>query len=283
MDVSIPGKAVVTGAGSGLGRSFAMALAQQGWMVGLVDKNALKAKVTLGMVRGAGGDGEAYQCDVSDHDQFAAAAEHFYREWGEVNLLVNDAGVIDVGHTGAVLLENWRRAVDVDLMSVIYGCHSFVPRMKAQSGRAYIVNIASLAGIATLPEMGPYNVAKAGVIALSETLRVELAPDGIGVTVVCPSFFDSNLLEEATYTDPSEEEFAHLTFDNARMTSDRIAELTLRAVARNKLYVLPQDTSKFMWLYKRFLPGLGARIDSLTYRLGLARKIMEFLARRGMA
>jgi NAD(P)-dependent dehydrogenase (short-subunit alcohol dehydrogenase family) len=283
MDVSGPAKAVVTGAGSGLGRSIALVLARRGWTVGLVDKDASKAEVTLGMVRGAGGDGVAVQCDVTDPAQVTAMADGFFERWGEVNMLVNDAGVIDVGRTGAVLLENWRRSVEVDLMGVIYGCHSFVGRMKTQSGRAHIVNIGSLAGIATLPEMGPYNVAKAGVIALSETLRVELAPYGIGVTVVCPSFFNSNLLETATYTDAYEEEFAHITFENARMTSDDIAERTLIAVGRGKLYVLPQMTARLMWLFKRLLPGLGARLNALTYRLGLAQRIMLFLAKRGLA
>jgi NAD(P)-dependent dehydrogenase (short-subunit alcohol dehydrogenase family) len=97
MDVSVPAKAVVTGAGSGLGRSIALVLARRGWTVGLVDKDASKAEVTLGMVRGAGGDGVAVQCDVTDPAQVTAMADGFFERWGEVNMLVNDAGVIDVG------------------------------------------------------------------------------------------------------------------------------------------------------------------------------------------
>ena len=283
MDISTPGNAVITGAGSGLGRSFAMALARLGWNLGLLDLNELQAQVTLGMVSGACRKGEAYRCDVRDPGQVEGAASYFFSEWGQVNLLVNCAGVIDLGDIGDVTEENWRRAVEVDLMGVVWCCNAFVPRMKEQHARSHIVNIASLAGIACLPQMGPYNVAKAGVIALSDTMKVELAPYRIGVTVVCPSYFDSNLLDTMTTTAEEQAELMRLTFANARMGADRIAELTLGAVRMNRLYVLPQKSSKIIWADKRLWPSAGARLNAWLYRVGIGMWLLRFLARHGLA
>lgn len=283
MDISTPGNAVITGAGSGLGRSFAMALAGRGWKLGLVDTDELRAEVTRGMVEGAGGKGVAYRCDVSDPLEVAEMAKHFFTTWGQVNLLVNCAGVIDLGHIGDVTVENWRRAVDVDLMSVVWCCNAFVPPMKEQHGRSHILNVASLAGIACLPEMGPYSVAKAGVIALSDTMKVELAPWRIGVTVLCPSYFDTNLLDTLSTTTGEQAELMRLTFDNARMGADRIAELALCAVSMNRLYVLPQMSSKVIWANKRIWPSAGSRFTALLYRVGIGMWLLKFLARHGLA
>jgi NAD(P)-dependent dehydrogenase (short-subunit alcohol dehydrogenase family) len=283
MDISTPGNAVITGAGSGLGRSFAMALAGRGWKLGLVDRNEPQTQVTLGMVEGAGAAGVAYRCDVSDPRQVEQMAKHFFSGWGQVNLLVNCAGVIDLGDIGDVTVENWRRAVEVDLMGVVWCCNAFVPPMKEQHGRSHIVNVASLAGIACLPQMGPYNVAKAGVIALSDTMKVELAPYRIGITVVCPSYFDTNLLDTMTTTGQEQVELMRLTFDNARMGADRIAELALRAVNMNRLYVLPQMSSKLIWANKRIWPSAGSRFTALLYRVGIGMWLLKFLARHGLA
>ena len=282
MDISIPGNAVITGAGSGLGRALAMALARRGWKLGLVDIKQTQARVTLGMIESAGASGEAYCCDVTDPSRVEKMCRHFFTSWGQVNLLVNCAGVIDLGHVGDVIVENWRRAVEIDLMGVVWCCNAFVPPMKEQHGRSHIVNIASLAGIACLPEMAPYNVAKAGVIALSETMKVELAPDRIGVTVVCPSYFDTNLLDTMTTTTSEQAELMRLTFDNARMGADRIAELALSAVSANRLYVLPQMSSKVIWADKRLWPGAGSRLNAWLYRVGIGMWLLRFLARHGL-
>ena len=122
---------------------------------------------------------------------------------------------------GEASLENWRWIMGINLWGVIHGCHVFAPRLIAQRGGA-VLNVASAAGIACAPTMGPYNVTKSGVIALSETLAAELAPHGVGVTVLCPVFFKTNLLENLRVADPQQSGFvngAALTVDGG-WTSD---------------------------------------------------------------
>ena len=107
---------------------------------------------------------------------------------------MNNAGVAAGGLVGEQSLDDWKWIVDINLWGVIHGCHVFAPRFRAQRS-GYILNVASAAGFVSLPEMASYNVTKAGVIALSETLCGELSPCGVRVSVTCPSFFKTNLMD----------------------------------------------------------------------------------------
>ena len=180
-------RAAITGAGSGLGRALSLELAKQGWRILVADIQEERAQETLHLVTQAGGSGEAFCCDVTAKNQVAAMADKVFREWGGVDLLINNAGVSMAGFVGRSPLENWQWIVDIDLWGVIYGCHYFIPQMK-KMGVGHIVNIASNAGISSLPEMAAYNVAKAGVISLSETLRSELAPYNMALLQYAPHF-----------------------------------------------------------------------------------------------
>jgi NAD(P)-dependent dehydrogenase (short-subunit alcohol dehydrogenase family) len=247
--------AVITGAGSGLGRAMALAWAARGWKIGAADLDGERAEETVGMVKRAGGDGEAFLCNVRNLMEVQAMADHFFSSWGEVGLLANNAGVGDAGLVGEVLIENWERIVETNLWGVIHGCHAFIPRMKEQ-GRGHIVNTASAAGFCNFPEMGTYNLVKAAVISLSETLRVELAPSNIGVTVLCPAFFSSNLGDALTYTDEAQKKLLDVVFSRAKLTADEVARNMVRAVSRNKLYVVPGTDAKVLWFVKRLAPSL---------------------------
>ncbi|MFH1149429.1 MAG: SDR family NAD(P)-dependent oxidoreductase [Actinomycetota bacterium] len=273
--------AVITGAGSGLGRSLALNLARQGWTIGISDVDAERAGCTLELVEKAGGSGEVYRCDVRDADQFGAMARHFFAEWGGVSLLVNNAGIAVAGSVGDAEISEWRRIVDVNLMGCVNGCHAFIPLMK-RGGGGHIVNIASFAGIMNLPEMAPYNMTKAGVISLSETLSMELAPDRIGVTVACPTFFDTNLLDTMTCTNEFQTEFARSAFCNARITCDDVAASILKGARKGKLYVMPQTSARLSWLAKRFFPLLTNRVFALGYRYGIARPVIMWMSKHGM-
>lgn len=131
-------------------------------------------------------------------------------------------------------------------------------------------------------EMGPYNTAKAAIISLSETLRWELAPDKIGVTVLCPMFFNTHLLDNMRYTDQFECDFAHSTFDHARMTADEVAAKAIKAVEKRKLYCVPQGMGKFFWGVKRISPSFFSGLMSLINRMPVARPIYMLLARLGL-
>lgn len=280
--ISIRGKrAVITGAASGFGRSLALALADRGCRIGIADINVEGALATLEMVEKRKGSGEIYPLDVVKPEEVEAMADHFFKSWGGVDLLVNNAGVAVVGIVGEIPLENWKRVIDINFWGMVYGCHSFIPRMKAQ-GSGYILNMASAAGLLSMMEMAPYNTSKAAVISLSETLKTELAPHGIGVTVLCPMFFKTNLLESMTYTNAFEESLSRVCFDQATLSSDQVAEAAIQAVEREKLYCVPQLSGRTHWYQKRLSPSLYYGQMSLLNRRGWARPLLLWLGRHGL-
>lgn len=274
-------RAVITGAASGIGRALAVSLAGKGCTILIADLNEQGAIDTLDLVRQAGGSGEVFRCDVSKFDDVKRMADHCFDTWGRVDLLVNNAGVAAAGFVGDIPIKDWEWIVSINLWGVIYGCHAFIPAMKKQ-GSGYIVNVASAAGIISSPEMSSYNVTKAGVISLSETLRSELAPNNIGVTVVCPTFLNTNLLDNMRYTDDFERDFTRTAFDYSKISADTVAEMTLRAVEKNRLYVLPQLSAKMFWYSKRLSPSSHIGWLAFLMRNGWARNFMMTMARRGL-
>lgn len=277
----IPRTAVITGAGSGVGRAMALAWAREGFKAGIADISLPAAEETLELVRSAGGEGEVMHCDVRQVKDVKALADHFFGTWKEVGILVNNAGVADAGYVGDIPLDNWGRTINTSLWGTIYGCHVFVPRMKAQGG-GHIVNTASAAGLLNMPEMAPYNVAKAGIISLSETLRAELHPHGIGVTVLCPSFIRTNLVNATTTTDPWQSELVEALFTNAKITPDEVVDATIKAVRKNRMYVVPQFTPRWGWRIKRLNPGAFTAGFASSYKAPYGKRLAMFFARRGM-
>lgn len=274
-------RVVITGAASGFGRALALAMARRGCRIGIADINLEGAAETLRLVEGAGGGGEVYQLDVRELAGWEAMADHFFSSWGGVDLIVNNAGVVSVGHVGDIAPENWEWIFDINFWGVVFGCHTFVPRMKAQGG-GHILNTASAGGLLCMQEMAPYNTSKAGVVALSETLRSELSPYGIGVTVACPMFFHTHLLDEMRYTDEFQAEFAKATFANARMSAEEVARAVVRAVERRKLYAVPQASGKVLWGIKRISPGFFFGSLAFLNRSGVGRRLFMWMAGKGL-
>jgi len=247
----------------------------------VADLDMKEAAITSTMVVQAGGAGEVYRCDVTRVEEVQAMAAHVFAAWGGLDLLVNNAGVAAAGVVGNMPIEDWHWLMNINLWGMVYGCHAFIPRMK-QSQRGHIINVASLAGILSLPEMACYNVSKAAVISLSETLRGELAPFGIGVSVVCPSFFNTNLLRDMRYCDEFQCTFAHAAFDNARMTSEDVAGLVLKAWEKNRLYVLPQASAKMQWFFKRLSPANYYENFARLNKSDMFRRFVLVMARLGL-
>jgi NAD(P)-dependent dehydrogenase (short-subunit alcohol dehydrogenase family) len=273
-------KAIITGAACGLGRSLSLALAAEGWQIGIVDINVDDANTTLEEVRRKGADGEIFSCDVADLDQVEAMAEHFFTLWGSVDLMVNNAGVATVGDVGSMPMSEWRRLIDIDLFGVIHGCHAVIPKMKRQ-GYGYIVNTASAAGVASLPGMSAYNVCKAGVISLSETLKVELAPFHIGVSVICPTFFKSDLIHSFHSGGHPFFETTKTGFENTRVTSDIIAQRFIHSLKRGTFYIFPQTNAIQVWFTKRFAPSLYLRLLAFLNGRGKLEPLLDAMAQRG--
>ncbi len=259
---------VVTGAGSGLGRALAKALAAKGAVVVVSDVREPAARDTAREIGAAGGVAHVVVCDVTRADEVARLAAEAARVAGDVDLLVNNAGVGAAGEVGEGALDAWRQAIGVNLWGVIHGCHYFVPRMRAR-GHGHVLNVASAAAIAAAPGMGAYNVTKAGVLALSETLAAEAARDGVGVTVLCPSFFPTNILRDSVGPIPDgKRRLAETAMQRSKHSADDIARLALAAVERGKLYALPHREVRWLWRMKRAAPGAYARLLAALERRG---------------
>jgi short-subunit dehydrogenase len=152
--------------------------------------------------------------------------------------------------------------------------------MKAH-GSGHIVNTGSIGAFVALPGVSPYCVSKAGVIALSETLRSELAPHNIGVTVTCPSFFKTNIIETTTFGEDFQRELLELAFASAKMDCDEVARRVLGHIEKNRLYSLPQASAWFSWLNKRFAPVLMVKAWSWLNRRGWLERVLKMSVRGG--
>jgi NAD(P)-dependent dehydrogenase (short-subunit alcohol dehydrogenase family) len=226
---------VITGAGSGFGRALAFVLAKRGAKIVCADLNEKTAAETarLALARGAK-DSRHVVCDVSKlEDVEALAASCVDHPFGPVDLVVNNAGVSSGGLIGESPMADWRWTIEIDLFGVIYGCHAFVPLLRKQ-GHGHILNMASAAGLLSAPQMGAYNVAKAGVVALSETLAAELVGTKLGVTVLCPTFFQTDIAKSGRFVDAKSKAVAEKFVDSGK-EAEGIALAAVKAVEGNEL------------------------------------------------
>jgi NAD(P)-dependent dehydrogenase (short-subunit alcohol dehydrogenase family) len=177
--------AVVTGGGAGIGRSLCLAFAAEGMNVVVVDRETERALQVAAEVEATGVGVMAQTCDVSDGHAVERLKDTAFAAFGEVNILCNNAGVVQSGPLAEAPQEDWDWVFKVNLWGVVNGIRSFVPEMKRQGG-GHVVNSASLSGLFALAGFGVYTASKYAVVAISETLRMELASHGIGVSVLCP-------------------------------------------------------------------------------------------------
>lgn len=189
--------AVVTGAGSGIGLALARALAAESMSVVLADVEHAALEKAAAAIAETGVEVLAVRTDVSDPAEVEALADAAYDRFGAVHVLCNNAGVSGGGLSWEISLEDWDWVLGVNLRGVINGVHAFVPRMVAGGEDGHVVNTASVAGLVTTPFMASYNVSKHGVVALSETMSIELAMVGspLGVSVVCPGWVRTRIHE----------------------------------------------------------------------------------------
>ncbi|ENX22905.1 hypothetical protein F892_02148 [Acinetobacter vivianii] len=256
--------AVVTGAGSGIGRSFALELAKRGGTVVCSDINLDAAKETVAQIEALGAKAFAVKCDVGNAKQVEKLAEQAEQLMQHpTTLVINNAGVGLGGKFDETSLEDWKWVSDINLWGVIHGCHYFVPKFK-QLGRGAIINVASAASYTAAPEMTAYNVTKAGVRALSETLSAELRKHNIKVNVLCPTLVPTNIIKNGKV--PHKGILDYALTNLAFTTSEKVAKLTLDRLDKNELYTIPQIDAKLFWLMKRTAPNLYAKFLGTSYR-----------------
>lgn len=243
----------ITGGASGLGQAIALRYARAGWRVCIADVNGARGAETLKALTALTPHAHSLRCDVTREEELRAASEWLTSSWGGVDVVVNNAGVAQAGAIEEVPLEDWQWILDINLLGVVRGCKVFTPLFKRQ-GHGYFVNVASMAGLLDAPMMSSYNATKAAVVSLSETLHNELADDHIGVSLVCPSFFKTNLAESLRTSNPGLRTALGKLLERSPITAEDIADQIFRAVERRDFYVLPHPEGRRAWLMKRLLP-----------------------------
>ncbi|MEI9940345.1 MAG: SDR family NAD(P)-dependent oxidoreductase [Pseudomonadota bacterium] len=261
---------VITGAASGIGRATAFAFARGAAELFVCD---LSSERLLGLEQELLAAGarqvHAAAVDVGSREQMANFCELVCRI-GTPDVLVNNAGVGLAGGLLATSLEDWQWILNVNLWGVVHGCHFFAPRMAA-SGRGQIVNIASAAGYYNSEAMTAYGTTKYAVVGLSEGLRTELAPFGVGVSVVCPGFINTPIVANMRMRGPAypETERANVKrfYERRNYPPERVARAVLRAVQHNPALLPVTPEAWALYAMKRIAPDLGRRSLAALQRL----------------
>lgn len=243
----------VTGGASGLGRAIALRYAREGARVCIGDINPAQGTEVEGEINAAGGEGYFVNCDVRRLTDLEKVRDDLADKWGGVDVVVNNAGVAAAGSIEDATLADWEWILDINVLGVVRGCKAFTPLFK-QQGYGTFVNVASMAGLMLAPMMGSYNVSKAGVIALSETLSQELRDDGIHVCCVCPAFFQTNLTETMRSSIAGVQQSVGKLMQRSSITADDVAEDIHRAVKGGDFWVLPHAKERRLWVLKRHAP-----------------------------
>jgi NAD(P)-dependent dehydrogenase (short-subunit alcohol dehydrogenase family) len=272
MDVErMDGKlALVTGAGSGIGRETALLCAQRGARLAICDVDETGLAGTERDARGLGCDVLAQRVDVGDRGQMQTFAASVHERAGAVDLLVNNAGV----GLGASFLEtpldDWEWILPINVMGVVHGCHMFVPAMVERGRGGHVVNLSSAAGFFANPSLAAYTATKFAVLGLSEALRVELRPRGIGVTAVCPGLINTPITRNSRLRGRNEAQRERLVriYQRRNYGPDRVAQRIMKAVQGNRAVMPVTGEAWGMWWLSRFTPslarGLARAIDAAS-------------------
>jgi len=260
----IDGKtAVITGAAGGMGLSMARSFAGAGMKVVLADIDADRLADSVATLQKQGHAAIGVPTDVADEQQIQALAQAALDEFGAVHVVSNNAGIGIAGTVDEMTLDDWKWTLDVDLWSVIYGVRTFLPILKEQ-GEGHITATSSMAGLTCGPVLGAYHVAKHGVVALMDTVRIELklAKSDVRASVLCPGPIDTAIAYsdrlrpddlETRENNKLEEKFFHNLKSElaAGMDPDEVGDMVLEAVENERFWILTHPEEFMPFIEKR--------------------------------
>lgn len=269
--------AFITGAASGIGLALTKEFLSQGANVMMADINAAQLKAEAAKLKATGENVATCVCDVRKPESVQAGADATIEAFGKVHIVVNNAGVSLAGSTGNVDLKDWQWIVDINLMGVVYGVEIFTPLIRSYGDGGHIINTASMAGHATMPTLGPYNATKFAVVGYSEALAQELAPQNIHVSVLCPTWIQTNIAEAGAgrpsgvdITDPGGKELyetVKVLVKNG-MSPELYAKTVVEAASRKQLYVFNDAEAR---------PSIDARRDMILADYDASLEIIKDL------
>lgn len=253
--------ALVTGAGSGIGRATAIALATQGARVMVTDIDLGRAQETADHILRQGQAADSRRLDVADPGNIGALAAELKRDDLTPEILINNAGIAVGGYFLDTSAESWQRVVDINLMGVVHCCRAFVPNMVASGRPGHVVNIASILGQLALPGLSAYCMTKFGVVGFSESLRAELAGHGMGVSTICPGMIRTNIVNagqlESSEENPEEKRRSiEALFEKRNFPPERVANAIIKAIRKNRAVVPVAPEAWLGYYLKRWTPWL---------------------------
>ena len=264
--------AVITGAGSGIGRALALELAGRGARLALSDVDETAAKETAALCGRFGTEVRSYALDVADREAFFGHADDVVRDFGTVNLVVNNAGVALHGPVAELTEADMRWLMDINYWGVVSGSQAFLPHLIA-SGEGQLANVSSVFGLIAVPKQAAYNAAKFAVRGFTEALRQELRLSGAPVSVSCihPGGVRTAIARSARTTASEDPQEAAQTFDKlARTSPDKAARTILAGLSRDRARILVGPDAWAMAALPRLLGGrYGAAVERAVSRAGL--------------
>ena len=270
--------AIVTGAGSGIGRAMALALGDAGCRIAITDIVKERIDGVVDELKGKGVDARGYVVDHSKREDVERFADAFFSEWGHVDILCSNAGVGHGGRFEETPLEDWDWVLGVNLFGAIYTLHNFVPRM-IERGQGSILLTASDAGLYSIPCMSPYNTSKHAVLGLGETLRMELITHNIKVSVLCPGFINTRIIADGRvylYNSggkSSKEEIVAF-YKKQGVDPSIVARAALRGLEKDKgLILAPPSHSLPQFILFRISPSLYYSLFRFLWKRGFIHKI----------
>lgn len=260
--------AIITGAGSGIGRSLSMELSKQGATVVISDINTERIENVKTELEESCGKVSALSLDVSDYDAVNRMVRNAVAEHGRVDYMFSNAGIAIGGEVRDITIKEWRKAIEINLFGVINCVDSIYPIMVKQVS-GHIVNIASIEGLIPFPGHISYTASKFGIVGLSHGLRIEGASLGVKVTVVCPGYIDTPIFQESELVNLDREKVLKLLDWISPISPDDCANKILAGVKRNKGILVIPLRARILWLFYRFFP-------KLIYKITLwRRKILD--------
>ncbi|KXI27461.1 SDR family oxidoreductase [Paraglaciecola hydrolytica] len=244
---------LITGGASGLGAALVKQYAQRGATICIADLHAERAKKVIAENAQQATDVFFQPCDITSQADVEELLQVITERWGKLDILINNAGVATGGALAYEDIEQWEWVLNINLLGMVRMTRAFAPLLAKQS-QSWLINIASQAGITPIPYMASYNASKAAVASFSETMHLELAKDGIHVSVVCPSFFATNLDESMRSKQPGVHELVKKLLSRSDINADDVANIIVKQAEAGDFMILSHKVGKKALFMKRFMP-----------------------------
>ena len=261
---------LITGGASGLGLAMAHEYAAQGYKLCIADMQVEQGQQVVKDLNEKGAEAIFFELDVRSDEQWLSLHNEIAQRWKGLDVLINNAGVAASGLIEEQSIVDWQWILDINVMGVVRGCKTFTPLMKKKE-QGSIINIASMAGLLHGASMSAYNVSKASVVALSETLRIELESWNISGSVVCPAFFKTNLTDNMRTNNPGVKKAVDNWMKTSGIQAEDIARMVYLGMEKQQFFILTHRREKMLWWVKRLSPNLLFRLMIKATRIQLKR------------